>query len=232
MNPTGISRQDFLASPLLLAAGAGPGASPARAAVTGAVSDAVPFDFDRAAFAGILDRPFAHRQLAAPATFELATVAMSHFRNSLEAYADPNGFAAGPKSLHCAAVLYAGRSLLMVFDDRAYAKYSLGLLADEEMRPNDTSNRAYWTQLQKNPMAEFLMPLIAQGVSFFVCNNALTSLSIEIARRQATNGPLTREAVVAIHNELAGRLLPNTMLVPAGVAAVNAAQESRFTFLP
>jgi len=197
------------------------------------VSGAVPFTFDRAAFQAVVARPYPHRQLAAPSSFKAATEAMSHFKNALAAYADPNGFAAGPNSLHCVAVLYGGYSYNMVLDDAMYAKYPIGLMNDEEMRPNDLSARAYWTALRSNPMAEFLHPLIEQGVSFFVCNNALSGYAVQLARRTAPkDAEVTREQVVAIHDELAAHFMPGAMLVPAGVAAVNAAQEARFTFLP
>jgi len=238
MDSLGPTRQDFLASTVSLAAIAGGGyAAPAQSrpgkSESEALSRAVPFQFDRDTFRAVLEQPFPHRQLVAPTSFIAATVAMSHFTNSLTAYADPNGFAAGLKSLHCAGVLYAGYSYNMVLDDAMYAKYPIGLLNDEEMRPKDFSARAYWAALRRNPMADFLRPLMEQGVSFFVCNNALTSLAVEIARRTAVNGAaVTRARVVAIHDELAHHFLPGTMLVPAGVAAVNAAQEAHFTFLP
>jgi hypothetical protein len=41
----------------------------------------------------------------------------------------------------------------------------------------------------------------------------------------------TRAQVVAIHDDLAAHFLPGAFLVPAGVAAINAAQEARFTLL-
>jgi intracellular sulfur oxidation DsrE/DsrF family protein len=207
--------------------------SPAERAQLRAASDTVPFHFDRAAFQSVIERPYRHRQFVAPMSYAAATVGMSHFVNSLAAYADPSGFAAGPKSLHCVAVLYAGYSYSMVLDDAMYAKYPIGLLDDEEMRPTDLSFRDYWKSIRRNPMADFLRPLTDQGVSFFVCNNALTSLAVDIARRiSSKNTTVTREQVVTIHDELADHFLPSTMLVPAGVAAVNAVQEARFTFLP
>ena len=121
----------------------------------------------------------------------------------------------------------------MVLDDAMYAKYPIGLMNDEEMRPNDLSARGYWKGLRKNPMGEFLHPLLDQGVSFFVCNHSLSALAVEIARRTAPKDlAVTRDQVVAIHDELAEHFLPGATLVPAGVAAVNAVQEARFTFLP
>jgi intracellular sulfur oxidation DsrE/DsrF family protein len=236
---TDLSRLGFLASTtsaFSVATGAAALASPSPPGATVAakpkLSAAVPFAFDRAAFAAILDRPQPHRQLAVPADYGRATVALSHFNNSLAAYADPHGFAAGPDSLHCAAVLYAGRSFLMVLDDAMWAKYRLGTLADEEMRPNDTTYRALWAAKTANPVVDFMQPLIASGLSFFVCNNSLSGFAFELALRAGNGASITREAVIAIHDELAAHFVANTMLVPAGVAAVNAAQEARFTYLP
>jgi intracellular sulfur oxidation DsrE/DsrF family protein len=239
MNSSDLSRRNFIASTASVAAAMGvtnaaEGANVPAQKEPASLSSAVPFTFDRAAFQSVIEKPYAHRQLVAPASFSAATVAMSHFSNSIAAYADPNGFAGGVNSLHCVAVLYSGFSYNMVLDDAMYAKYQIGIFNDEEMRPNDESMRAYWTSLKKNPMAEFLRPLIDEGVSFFVCNNALTSLALQIARRVASKGDaaVTREQVITIHDDLAKHFLPGTMLVPAGVAAVNAAQEARFTYLP
>ena len=231
-----VSRFDFFASAASAAVSLGvgvPAATPAaRPTFDPALSEAVPFHFDWEAFLAILNRPFPHRQVSAPNGFSAATVAMSHARNSLRAYADPNGFAGGPHSMHCAAVLYAGRSINLALDDAMYVKYPLGLLNDEEMRPNDLTNRNYWSSLRRNPMDDFMRPLLDQGLSLFVCNNALSGFSAELAHRMANGGAVTRADVVAVHDDLASHFLPGTMLVPAGVAALNAAQEARFTFLP
>jgi len=197
------------------------------------VDASVPFSFDRAAFQAVLDRPYPHRQLAAPATFAAATVAVAHFRNALAAYADPSGFAAGPHSLHCAAALYMGRSINMVLDDSMYAKYPLGIMDDIEMRPTDLSMRSTWTAMRSNPMAATVRSVTDQGASFFVCNHALSGLAYELATQSVPKDtPVTRDRVVAIHDELANHFLPGTLLVPAGVAAIVAAQEAHFTFLP
>ena len=112
-------------------------------------------------------------------------------------------------------------------------RYSIGVFADEEMRPDDLRMRAYWRTLQHNPM-DFMRPLLDQGVSLFVCNNAFSGFALELAWRISPPGrPLTRGRVVALHDELAAHFLPGIDAgLPAGVAAVNAAQEARFTFLP
>lgn len=235
MDPIVMSRGTFMGTTSAIAIGVGAEPVPAGAAVppTADVSATIPIVFDRDAFRAVVSRAFPHRQVAAPQSFSDATVALSHFRNALAAYADPNGFAAGSNTLHCAAVLYAGRSYALAFDDAMYAKYPIGLLSDEEMRPNDTSARAYWVALKRNPLNDFYQPLADQGVSLFVCNNALSKYAADIARRTATAGaPLTRETVVAVHGDLTQHLVRGAMLVPAGVAAMIALQEAGFTYLP
>ncbi len=193
----------------------------------------VPFPFDRDAFRAILERPYPHRQIVAATSYIGAGVGMSHLQNSLLAYADPNGFAAGPNGLHIAMALYGNYSYNTVLNDAMYAKYPIGLISDEAMRPNDTSYRTFWTNLKINPSGSFVKTLADRGASFFVCNKAFMGLVSEIAKRTTpAQSQITREQVIAIHDELAANFLPGTMLVPAGVAAVNAAQEAKFTFLP
>ncbi len=230
-----ITRRAFVETTSVLAIGVGAAAVPAGAAAppTADVSATIPIVFDRDAFRAVVNRAFPHRQVAAPQSFSEATVALSHFRNALAAYADPNGFAAGPNTLHCAAVLYAGRSYALAFNDAMYAKYPIALLSDEEMRPNDTSARAYWSALKKNPSYDFYQPLQDQGVSLFVCNNALSKYAADIVRRTVAPGAtVTRDRVVAVHKDLTQNLVPGAMLVPAGVAALIALQEAGFTYLP
>jgi hypothetical protein len=237
MTPFSFSRRSFVAAAASVAT-AGSVAEPIVAQAQAApvapnAAGTVPYHFERAAFMAVIDRPFPHRQLVVPATWEAATVAMSHVKNSLAAYADPNGFAGGPNSLHCATVLYMGYSIHLALNDAMWAKYPIGLMSDEEMRPADLTYRSYWTALKKNTMIDFLHPLMDQGLSLFVCNNALSGLSLIIARRIAPSGTtVTRDQVVAVHDDLAANFVPNTILVPAGVAAVNAAQEARFTLMP
>jgi hypothetical protein len=84
-----------------------------------------------------------------------------------------------------------------------------------------------------NPGAPLLGELVKEHrASFFVCNNALSGIASWVAEQVATPAsPVTRASVVAIHDEMAQHFLPGVYLVPAGVAAINAAQEARFTLL-
>ena len=87
-------------------------------------------------------------------------------------------------------------------------------------------------QMQLNPMSDFLKPLIEEKVSFFVCNNALSSFAYELATIASQGSAASRASVVEIHDELAAHFIKGTMLVPSGVAAANALQEQHFTYLP
>jgi hypothetical protein len=152
-------------------------------------------------------------------------------RNSIEAYIDPMYFAGGPNALHAAAAFYHGSSPLLTLDDAMFAKYPLaaGIITFA-----GTAKPGIEKDARTNPGAAKLGELVAKHrAMFFVCNNALSGISSWFAQHIAPAGtPATREQVVAIHDELMQHFLPGTTLVPAGVAALNAAQEARFTLLP
>jgi len=62
------------------------------------------------------------------------------------------------------------------------------------------------------------------GARFFVCNNAAHGVANAI-------GSSLGKSPDAVYNDFAQHLVPNAMLVPAGVWAVHAIQEQRFTLL-
>ena len=123
---------------------------------------------------------------------------------------------------------FAARAAL---DDSMYAKYPL---AATIIKVAGTAKPGIDQGTQANPEATFYGELVAEhGVSFFVCNNALSGIAAAVAGAIAPAGaPATRAAFVAVHDDMAAHFLPGTWLVPAGVAALNAAQEAHFTLLP
>jgi hypothetical protein len=236
METSDFSRRAFVIGAATIAAAATPATAcaadstlaPAPSPLKG-YDDTVPFHFDRAAFAAILNRPAEHRQVLAVKSFADARDGLGLMRNSIEAYIDPMYFAAGPNSFHAAAVFYHGSSPLLAVDDSMFAKYPLAAAVISfagNGKPGIDKNAT------KHP-APLFGELVAQhGASFFVCNNALSGLSAYLAGQLAPAGTApARAQVVAIHDDLATHLLPGAFLVPAGVAAINAAQESRFTLL-
>jgi intracellular sulfur oxidation DsrE/DsrF family protein len=65
--------------------------------------------------------------------------------------------------------------------------------------------------------------VLKRGVQFAVCQMATRFIAGQLA--QGNNGNAD-----AIYNELAGSLIANSRLVPAGIVAVNRAQERGYTF--
>ena len=75
-----------------------------------------------------------------------------------------------------------------------------------------------------NPQATSLAALSTQGIQFAVCSMATRRLAGQIARAVSGNAD-------AIFAELGANLVSNARLVPAGIIAVNRAQERGYTFV-
>jgi intracellular sulfur oxidation DsrE/DsrF family protein len=224
MDRSSFSRRTFVTAAAVVAATGAPSPVPAATApavvasppaLPGDFYDAVPYKFDPKALAAVLEQPFPHRQVVAATSFSEGTAALAFMENTIKAYVDPIYFNAGPKSVHAAAVFYHGPSVYLALDDAMWAKYPL-------VEPAHTNEHA---AKMKDLVATY-------GASFFVCNNALSGLAGAIVQKLAPPGTTpTRAQVIALHDEFCAHFLPGVMLVPAGVAAINAAQEARFTYL-
>jgi intracellular sulfur oxidation DsrE/DsrF family protein len=213
----------------IAAAQAEPAPVPTASAAPASIGGAVPFHFDKAGFEAILAKPYPHRQLITAITYAQGESVPHYLANSLRAYADPKGFAAGPNALHCVAVLY-GPAIAMVLDDAAWAKYPIGTLTfKDRTKPIAATSPDI---PRTNPLLGEVTALVTvHDVAFFVCNNAFTGIAASIAKIVDGVDP-SRERIVAVHDDLATHLSPGSMLVPAGVAAINAVQEAHFTYLP
>jgi intracellular sulfur oxidation DsrE/DsrF family protein len=189
---------------IFLAAGA------VAAAVTGIALPAAAAStaFDRASFEARVRAPFRHRQAFASAQVADGAV-LGFIFNSLNAY--ENGFGEGPGTLHAAAVLYHN-AVALALDDLAWQTYGIpDVLSRAGDRVKSTGDG---NPFVRGPRGWSLGELQARNASFFVCQNALTDLAQRCGTTLAT---------------LQARLLPGMMLVPAGVAAINALQEEHFT---
>lgn len=196
------SRRTFLAAGAIVAAAAGVATRPAAAAAAATT-------FDRSAFEARIRAPFRHRQaFASPLVAEGAV--LGFMVNSLNAY--ESGFGEGPGTLHAAAVLYH-TGVALALDDDAWRAFGV---ADVVRRAGDrvTATAADGNPFVRAPQAWTFGELARRNVSFFVCHNALQDL----AHRCATSV-----------DTLKAHLVPGMMMVPAGVAAVNALQEEHFT---
>ena len=165
--------------------------------------------FDRAAFEARARLPFPHRQaFSSPRVADGAVFAFMY--NSLNAY--ENGYGEGPGTLHAAAIFYH-TGVALALDDAAWRSFGLA----ETIRAGGDTLSA--TNVTGNPFLHApqgwsIADLQRRGASFFVCRNALA----DMARRTSTTLDVLQTHV-----------LPGMLIVPAGVAAVNALQEERFT---
>ncbi len=197
-----------------------------------------PYDF--AAIEARLALPFRHRQAFGTKRIADGTIS-AIMLNSLNAYQFDYGD--GPASLHAAGIFY-GTSVAMVLDDEVWRTYKIALVQQRRGdpptggRPGD-GNPYLAARSTLDPAAPrtdlhgfyhdaSLVALAKRQASFFACDNALTGLATDIAVNYGTSD-LPAQSVLA---NLRKHLIGNTLLVPAGVAAVNQAQEMKFTFMP
>jgi intracellular sulfur oxidation DsrE/DsrF family protein len=192
------------------------GATVAAAVTPGATSAASsPYDF--AAVAAALAIPARHRQVFAVARVAGGSAA-SLMRHSLDAYEVTRG--EGPGALHAAAVFYA-RGVVLGLNDDAWHRYRLA----EAVRRRGESLDA--PDVTINPFARDLRALGTRGCTYLVCDNALADWATFLA----TSGFASDASIDDVRVDLRRALIPGAYLVPAGVAALNDAQEARFTYV-
>jgi intracellular sulfur oxidation DsrE/DsrF family protein len=208
------SRRDFLA---LAALGAAPPAFP----------DTGP----------LLAAPHRHR-IAFGFTRVADGAGLGQMKNALNAYEFSRR--EGPGTTHVLGVFY-GSAVALALGDAAWRTYRIGralqLRGDTVSRSGAAAGNPFARGTPDASVTDSEDPrssaqdaslagLMRRGASFFVCNNALTGF----ARSLVTDGNV-REPVDRVLTGLRGTMLPGTVLVPAGVAALNDAQEARYSYV-
>jgi hypothetical protein len=191
------------------------GATVAVVAPGAASAGASPYDF--AAVSAALAIPARHRQVFAVARVAGGS-ATALMRHSLDAYEVTRG--EGPGALHAAAVFYA-RGVVLGLRDDAWQRYRLA----EAVRRRGEALDA--PDVTINPFASDLRALGMRGCTYLVCDNALADWATFLA----TSGFASDASIDAVHGDLRRALIAGAYLVPAGVAALNDAQEARFTYV-
>lgn len=200
-----MNRHSFIGTGVAAGALVGSIAAPAGAADGTAAVTAQALDAFRS---GVSAK---HRQAFGSITARRGTV-LHHAANSIAAYAngsmDPTD-----KNLAVAVVLF-GPAVALALDDAFWKSY-----IDEAVFTG--YGDAVGTISAANPYSAEVRSLIAGGAAICVCNNALTGFATSLGKKTGTNlYPIARAAIIN-----------GGILVPAGVAAVNALQEARFTYL-
>ena len=214
------SRRIFIAASAVIAAAGGVFESGGLAAADAEQDpERAVVAFDLGALMARLDEPAKHKQVfASPRVAEGAV--LGYMRNSLDAY--ETGFGEGPGTLRVAAVFY-GRGVALALDDQAWTKYKIAAGLEklgEKLSHSERTGNPYW---HAPPGENSLEVLAGRGALYLACNNALKGLA------SALSGP--DGSSEDVHADLRRHLIPGAILVPAGVAALNAAQEARFTYM-
>lgn len=213
--------------------GASPLPSPSPSASPSPEPSLPPLHFDLAAFDTTLNVAAPHRHLFASIKLDGGLV-LGQMRNTLNAYHDIGIPMADVRPV---AVFYHGLSVTLGFDDTAWNEYFIPLFGPKAKHPDsDTAkdfNSVYDAKKRGNPCLHkqggsddtSIEALVADaGARFFVCNNAAKGFARYIARHLG-------KPVGEVYGTLATHLVPNASLVPAGVWAVHAIQERRYTLL-
>lgn len=209
-----------------MAALAGTAALPAIAASPGPSASSKPakkkaFDFNRTRFEAILSKPARHKQCFGSKEIDGGTVLYA-MQNSMDAYED--FLDEGPDAMQAVAVLYHGASIAIAMNDRIWNDL---LFPSLKKLTEDIRKEFAGTSAGKgNPyLAKNVVPhMVARGCSFFVCHNAIAGFA-DLAS-SALKRPYEQ-----IHRELLAGIVPGALVVPAGVMAINACQEAKFTYI-
>jgi intracellular sulfur oxidation DsrE/DsrF family protein len=186
-----------------------------EAAPSAARASAGPYDF--AAVARELARPARHRQVMAVNRVADGSV-VGYMKHVMEAYEITRG--EGPGAMHVAGVFY-GRGVVLGLDDAMWKKYRI---AEGVRRRGDVLSD---TTTAGHPFASEFDALVKRGATFLVCDNALA----DWATYFVTTAGFNDRSIDDVRADLRRHVFPGAYLVPAGVAALNEAQEARFTYL-
>lgn len=189
-----------------------------------------PLHFDLAAFDAVLNVAAPHKHLFSSAKINGGLI-LDSARNTVNAYRD---IGVSSKDVQPALVFYHF-STCLGFNDKIWNDYFIPLQPKNGTRTEISKDFAtiYDGKTAGNPCLHktgkaddvSIESLVADtNARFFVCNNA-TKYFAGFAGRTLKLDPLE------VYAAMAANLVPNAMLVPAGVWGIHAVQERRYTYL-
>ena len=223
------TRKDFIA------AGAAVGAfAPQMALAAGAQPAATPvplphLDFELTAFDASLARPAKHKHLFTSKKIEEGDI-FGGMAGTIFAY---NAIGIPLSEVSLAGVLYHGISIFFAFDDTIWRKYIDPYMAKGNKNVAMGTDFSSVTSHAGNPCLhktggsddQSIETLISQvGMRLYACNRAVGGMVHAVAKFHKLDPR-------AVYEEFTAHLVPNAMLVPAGVWGVHAVQERGFTLL-
>jgi intracellular sulfur oxidation DsrE/DsrF family protein len=223
-----LSRKQFVSAAALGVSAAAIGLEPAAAAAPGRAPVhfhiLTPSQYNRAAMMSVLNGGGANKQvfqsvdplLIAPG---IASLYM-HMQNSMNAYE----FSLGAGKLSTLGVIL-GPSIVLALNDSVWKKYGFG----KAMKLAAT-NAYYAASSNLNLSASADDPngiyqdwsaqaVLKRGGKFFVCHNAMTGVAMVVSSKMPGTTP------AGVLADFEKNVLPGFIVVPAGVASVQQAQE-------
>jgi len=186
-------------------------------------STPLPLAFDAARFDRTLNTPAKHK-MCFGSTYSGGGEVFALMSNLLDAYEKLLGEGRG--SVHAIAVLYHGASFVMCLDDTFWTEVLAPYVhkggADRARLWGDVSHNPYLHDPDRGTRT--VEALASRGSTFFLCYNAIVDSVSDFA---AALG----ESKATIYRKLLAAVVPSAMIVPAGVMAINAAQEARYSYL-
>jgi intracellular sulfur oxidation DsrE/DsrF family protein len=201
------------------------GAAGAMVAAAAPVAAAQPAVLNRHDLQGVLRTKATHKTLIAATRIDRGA-SMHHAVNVMNAFEYTYGEGAG--ALHVAAVFY-GSSLFYGVNDDIWGRYHLFDVLDQAAdglpqmlhTPQNPFLRANAAAGRNDSSLETLM---RRGLTVMLCNTALHTITRSIAETQHVDER-------RVYGDFLGNLVPGTLVVPAGVAAIVLAQEAGYTYL-
>jgi intracellular sulfur oxidation DsrE/DsrF family protein len=221
----------FALAPAVAQATPSPGPSPK---MRGRKVEELTFTFDRARFEQILGKPAKHKQCFGATKLDGGSV-MYGMSNSIDAYVDYLKEPAG--AMQAVAVLYHGAAIALAMNDSIWNRYLTPLFHDKtflrNLPPPEYGEITHLTLGKGNPFLHSasadpddvsIERLVSEGSSFFVCHNAIAGFSGIVA-------DVVKQPRKKVHDAILAGIVPGALVVPAGVMAINACQEAKFTYI-
>ncbi|HEX5274264.1 MAG TPA: hypothetical protein VFW34_03235 [Candidatus Rubrimentiphilum sp.] len=223
-----LSRKQFVSATALGISAAAIGLEPAVAEAQGRAPVSFhilkPTQYDRAAVLSVLKSGGAHKQVFQSVTPLVVAPGIAslyiHMQNSMNAYQ----FSMGAGKLSTLGVVL-GPSIILALNDAMWKKYGIGKAfnldaTNDYYKAGSSLNLSAAPDDSKGIYQDWsAQAVLKRGGKFFVCHNAMTAIAFVIASKipGATPG-----GVLA---DFEKNVLPGFIVVPAGVAAIQQAQE-------
>ncbi len=212
------TRGDFLAKAGLLTALA-PAAAPAATPAANPAGDALPPGFTMGAFGAAVATRAAYKHLVACITY--AEDAFGAVRSTLIAYGEVG---VSPAEVQPQIALYHGNAVLCAFGDEVWNRFVIPTDSGPPFKEKSKSGNPLLKRQGGDRDSSMPALVNAANVHFFACNLAAHGWAKSFAKK-------LHLSETDVYGEMVAHLVPNAMLVPAGVWAIQNIVARGYTLL-